>query len=117
MDELKLISANIKQMREEKGLSRKELALAIPISYDYLKKIEQGHQLVDSISLLKRIADGLGTSPQNLLPRHWMTENPYLQEALKVLLQNASEIERVDIYLFHPRTNERPLTFKKIPKN
>lgn len=55
------IGANLKHLREEKGLSQKELADAVHVSQPMIAQIERGTKTL-TVELAKEILDVLGAS-------------------------------------------------------
>lgn len=66
---LKAIGGKIRDLRNEKGMSQTELALACKNDLDYsqISRMERG--IINfSISYLKTVAEALGVEPKELLP-------------------------------------------------
>lgn len=76
------LGRRVQQLRDERRLSRKELARLAGISYDYVRAIEIGIKR-PSIDVMERIAVALGTSTSVLLGE---TEAPERPEAQAVRL-------------------------------
>jgi transcriptional regulator with XRE-family HTH domain len=58
----------LKAMRKEKGLSQEAAALTCDVDRSYFGKLERADK-VPTLTMLWRIADGLGTRPSDLLKR------------------------------------------------
>ena len=58
----------LKELREERGLSQEAAALTCRIDRSYFGKIERADK-VPTLTTVWKIADGLGTSPSDLLAR------------------------------------------------
>jgi transcriptional regulator with XRE-family HTH domain len=58
---LQAIGQTLRALRQQKGLTQKELATKIPgeVDYSYIGKIERGEQL-PSLKMLERLSDTLG---------------------------------------------------------
>ena len=66
---LKKIGANIKNYREQSGLSQSALSKETGIDRSYLSSVEKGNQNI-SLLLLERIARATGTSASALTSRN-----------------------------------------------
>lgn len=56
---------NIAQIREEKGISRENLAKLVGVSEDWLKRVEQGKRRTGT-KLLEKIASQLNVSMKDI---------------------------------------------------
>lgn len=59
------IAANVRRLRERKGLRQEDLAVLCGWDFRHIQRIEAGD--VNSISALVQVADALGVQPQTLL--------------------------------------------------
>ncbi|MFC1658891.1 helix-turn-helix domain-containing protein [Candidatus Omnitrophota bacterium] len=66
-----MLSANIKKLRKKHGLSQEELAKKADITYSTLIKIESGANGNPTIKTLKKIADALDVSLDELVGRKY----------------------------------------------
>lgn len=61
-----ILAANVKRLRIKEGINKKTFALMIGIGRPFLNKIENG--VADArLSVIVKMADALGTTPQELL--------------------------------------------------
>lgn len=63
---LVMVGAQVRYLREARGLTQAELGHAIGINLNLLGRIERGHQNATLLTLA-RIADGLGVTVRDLL--------------------------------------------------
>ena len=63
---LKKVSANLKKIREEKGLGQRELSSNCDVDVSKINKIEKHHANM-MVTTLIEIAEGLGVHPKDLL--------------------------------------------------
>lgn len=77
----------LKQRRSEKGLTLSELAEKTRISKGYISRLENGHSLLPSYSIVIRLAEALGTSPDDLLS----IEVPVTNQNTPISLQRLAE--------------------------
>jgi transcriptional regulator with XRE-family HTH domain len=63
----KLISARLKALREEKGISQQELATRADLSLSLVAKLEQGKKADPRASTLINLAAALGVKPGQLI--------------------------------------------------
>ncbi|QOX64298.1 helix-turn-helix transcriptional regulator [Anoxybacterium hadale] len=61
------LSCNLKRYRKEAGLTQQDLAKRSSLSFSMVSKLESGEQSNPSFGTLKKLADGLGISPADLL--------------------------------------------------
>lgn len=62
---LEYVAANVRRLRERKGLRQEDLAELCGWDYRHIQRIEAGD--VNSITALVRLAEALGVQPQALL--------------------------------------------------
>lgn len=62
------LGMNIRNMRMSQGVSQSKLGTAVGITFQQIQKYENGTNRV-SVSRCKMIADELGTTIENLLPK------------------------------------------------
>lgn len=93
------IGEQIKEARKEKGLTQKQLGeLCVPQIHEVqIRKYERG-EVTPKMDTIKRIADGLGTSPSNLIGPEWfdLQAGP---EKLKELHEDVSQVQAFEQYL------------------
>lgn len=61
------LSSNLKRYRKESGLTQQDLAKLSSLSFSMVSKLESGEQTNPSFGTLKKLANGLGISPADLL--------------------------------------------------
>ncbi len=67
-EERREFGAQIAGLRKQRGMTQEELAAAIGRTSSWLSQVERGVQPVNRLDVLRRLADGLGVSLQNLRP-------------------------------------------------
>jgi len=87
-NDLNEIGKNIKKYRELLGLNPNELSTITGVTRGYLLLIEDGRQN-PSISVLRRLADGLGISPGLLIPNSWVTNA--LEDKKHIILSSGTK--------------------------
>jgi len=65
--EISIIAKNIKKYREKKGISQDKLSKLASITLHTITKIESGATLDPRIETVKKIADALGVSIDDLM--------------------------------------------------
>jgi len=65
MDWGKIVGANVRRLRKERGLTQEQLAMETEIDLTYLGGIERGRRN-PSVSVLGRLANALGVHPRDL---------------------------------------------------
>jgi len=63
---MKIVGVNLKRLREEKGITLRELAKRLNVSASFLSQVETG-KATPSLSTLKDIANSLSTTVGNLI--------------------------------------------------
>lgn len=99
---IKVICANIREVRKNKGLTQEELAEKCSLHTSYLAGVERGERNI-TMQTLEKIAHGLEISPIDLLKFEGLDidENFFnKQEKLKLLLNimndfNEHELSRI----------------------
>ena len=66
MDWNKIVGANVRRLRGERGLTQEQLAHDAEIDVTYLRGIEAGRRN-PSVSVLGRVAEVVGVEPSDLL--------------------------------------------------
>jgi transcriptional regulator with XRE-family HTH domain len=61
------LSKNLKKLREQKGLSQDRLAKLADIANNTIIKIEQGENKNPTLDTLKKLAEALGVSVDDLI--------------------------------------------------
>ncbi|MFJ6212163.1 helix-turn-helix domain-containing protein [Streptomyces sp. NPDC092296] len=64
----RVFGARVAELREQRGLTQKELAAEIGRTASWLSQVERGVQPVNRLDVLRLLADGLGVSLQVLRP-------------------------------------------------
>jgi transcriptional regulator with XRE-family HTH domain len=101
------LAANIKKIREDKGLRQKEVSIAVDIGYTSYNKVENGSREI-SVSELQRLANYYNITVdqiinlENGLPQEVVIEDKEAHEQLKLI----SELDQDD----------RAIIFKMIDK-
>jgi len=102
------LAANIKKIREDKGLRQKEVSNAIDMGYTSYNKVENGSREI-SVSELQRLANYYNTTVDQILnlndkslPQEVIIEDKEAHEQLKLI----SELD----------TDDRAIIFKMIDK-
>ncbi|WP_096059090.1 helix-turn-helix domain-containing protein [Carbonactinospora thermoautotrophica] len=62
------LGARIKELRQRRGMSQKELAAEVGRSESWMSQVERDVQPVERLSVLQALADALGVSVQDLRP-------------------------------------------------
>jgi transcriptional regulator with XRE-family HTH domain len=65
MDWRRVVGANVRRLRKERGLTQESLALDATIDLTYLGGIERGRRN-PSVEVLGRLANALGAHPRDL---------------------------------------------------
>lgn len=68
MDLRDVFAANLRQLRNAKGISQDDLAYEANVSRSYLSQLEKG-VFYASLNVVGRLADALGVEPAELLRR------------------------------------------------
>lgn len=68
MDLRDTFAANLRRLRNEKGLAQDDLAYDAKMSRSYLSKLEKG-AFYASLQIIGRLADALGVEPAEFLKR------------------------------------------------
>ncbi len=66
MDLRDIFAANLRRLRDEKGMSQDDVAYDTGMSRSYLSKLEKG-EFYASLKIIGRLADTLGVAPDELL--------------------------------------------------
>lgn len=101
---LEQLSRRIRQWREKLGLSLSELAARSDVSASTIQKIET-HQMIPSVAILMKIADGLGRRPSELVGEDGQEDQVVLLRAKEhAVIGHGSRIrvERLSADLFDP---------------
>lgn len=61
-----VLAANLRRLRQDRGMSQEELAHAADIDRTYISSLERARYAA-SIDMLERLAAALGVEPANLL--------------------------------------------------
>ncbi|MGE7023358.1 helix-turn-helix domain-containing protein [Solibacillus cecembensis] len=85
---LKMVGANIKSIRSEKGLTREQLAEICEMQPTYLADVERGRRNI-TLQSLEKIAAGLGESPSKIIRlENLKIEDDYMEKHELLLLIN-----------------------------
>jgi transcriptional regulator with XRE-family HTH domain len=76
----------IELQREQKGLSRAELAKDVKVSYSYIFNIETGRKRCVSYGILKKIADTLEIDLYKLLGEQTVSDSTYQEKSFEEIL-------------------------------
>lgn len=108
------LAANIKKIREDKGLRQKEVSNAIDMGYTSYNKVENGSREI-SVSELQRLANYYNTTidqilnlNDNSLPQEVIIEDKEAHEQLK-LISDLDQDDRAIIF----KMIDKMLTSKK----
>jgi transcriptional regulator with XRE-family HTH domain len=108
------LAANIKKIREDKGLRQKEVSNAIDMGYTSYNKVENGSREI-SVSELQRLANYYNTTvdqilnlDNNSLPQEVIIEDKDAQEQLR-LISDLDQDDRAIIF----KMIDKMLTSKK----
>lgn len=96
---IKIICANIRDVRKNKGLTQEELAEKCDLHTSYLAGVERGERNI-TIQTLEKIAQGLEISPVDLLKVEQLNiDNQYFnkQGKLQLLMNIANEFNEEEI--------------------
>lgn len=113
----------LKQARERKGWSNREVSRQIGVHYSYITRIEQGHYSKPSPEILKRLANALEVPEEDLfalagheLPENLPTFPAYLRSKYDMSPEVAKQLTDYFTYVKdryhitekddHPSTNE-----------
>jgi XRE family transcriptional regulator of biofilm formation len=83
----------IREIREKKGLSLNKLSKITGISKSYLSFIERSKQTNPSITIVKKIADALGITMNELLVELKIRNNYSIDEKIHKLVLELSKLE------------------------
>lgn len=96
---IKIICANIRDVRKSKGLTQEELAEKCDLHTSYLAGVERGERNI-TIQTLEKIAQGLEISPVDLLKVEQLNiDDQYFnkQGKLQLLMNIANEFSEEEI--------------------
>lgn len=96
---IKIICANIRDVRKNKGLTQEELAEKCDLHTSYLAGVERGERNI-TIQTLEKIAQGLEISPVDLLKVEQLNiDDQYFnkQGKLQLLMNIANEFNEEEI--------------------
>ncbi len=110
---MKIVGINIKSLREEQGLTLRDLAKKLGISASFLSQVERG-KASPSLSTLKNISDALSTTIGNLIGEGQKVEdNPVIRSGERKHIQEIGK--GINLYLLTSRDANKqmePLLFK-----
>ncbi|MFJ5877928.1 helix-turn-helix domain-containing protein [Streptomyces sp. NPDC093088] len=81
-EERRVFGARVADLREQRGLTQKQLAAEIGRTASWLSQVERGIQPVNRLDVLRLLADGLGVSVQELradAPTQTPAEEPVIE--------------------------------------
>ncbi len=99
----------LRQLREEKELSLRELARRAEVSVSYLSHVESGKREPPAPAILKRVASALEVTTREL-----MAKAGHLQEGVVLETEKDAIEQAVEFLLHHPRLRDKTY-FKKLP--
>jgi len=115
---MKIIGVNIKRLREEQGITLRELAKRLNVSASLLSQIETG-KASPSLSTLKNIADNFGTTIGDLVGEGQKpVKNPVVRKQDRKTIKDMAKGMRLFL-LSSPDPNKQmePLLFQLEPKS
>lgn len=92
MNEFKIISENLKSMREQKGYTQEKLAEMVGLSASHISKVESGQRRVGMKTYL-HILRALGAEPEEYVMCALGERNKSSVQRLKMLLEDCTENE------------------------
>ena len=108
---MKIVGANIKRVREEKGITLRELAKQLDVSASFLSQIETG-KAFPSLSSLKNLANSLQVTVGGLMGEDSKVTDPVVKKSQrKVLKQMGKGIEMFLLTSSNPNKQMEPLLF------
>lgn len=110
---MNLVGINIKRLRDEKGITLRELAKTLKVSASFLSQIETG-KAAPSLSTLKNISDSLQTTVGALIGEtDKPSDNPVIKEGQRKSVKDIGKGVRMYL-LTSPDSNKQmePLLFK-----
>ena len=110
---MKIVGVNIKRLREERGLTLRDMAKKLDVSASFLSQVETG-KASPSLASLKSIADTFGTTIGALIGETVVPNgNPVVKESERKYLDHIGKGVRIYI-LTSPDPNKQmePLLFK-----
>jgi len=111
----KIVSKNLKQIRQQKGLSLKEIAENIGVSTSFLSQVEN-NKTIPSLSTLKSIADYMNITISELLGEKKDNFNPVLRFNDRKNIHYADGITMCLLTYPDPNKQMEPLYFEMNPE-
>lgn len=108
---MKIVGANIKRIREERGLTLRDLAKQLGVSASFLSQIETG-KASPSLSSLKSLADSLQVTVGGLMGEDEKVVNPVVKKNQRKVLKHMGK--GIEMYLLtssNPNKQMEPLLF------
>jgi transcriptional regulator with XRE-family HTH domain len=107
---VRLFAARLRELRHSRGLTQAELARQANVTTSYIGRLESGGA-APGIDLVDRLANGLGTTVQDLLPTRASPETlTVLQAQTKILFDSLFQAaDRETLMMLNPllaRLNE-----------
>lgn len=112
--EYKAIGQNIKILREKRGLSPEQLALAVHCSSGHLKNVESGTSGI-SLELLIEISNALNVYIEDIIYSLLKSKRPHLESSLYDLICNCSNAE-LEYYIQLIKASQNFLNYNKNEK-
>ena len=108
---MKIVGANIKRVREEKGITLRELAKQLDVSASFLSQVETG-KAFPSLSSLKNLANSLQVTVGGLMGEDSKITDPVVKKnQRKALKQMGKGIEMFLLTSSNPNKQMEPLLF------
>ncbi|HNS32331.1 MAG TPA: XRE family transcriptional regulator [bacterium] len=110
---MKTVGVNIKRLRQDKGITLREIARRLDVSASFISQVETG-KASPSLSTLKNIADVLSTTVGNLIGEgQGVSDNPVVRASERKHMQKVGE--GIRFYLLTSQDANKqmePLLFK-----
>lgn len=98
MVDFEMIAERVRQTRIKRRISQKQLAEYAGVSKEYISKMECGHQKLNNIELLDRIAGILSVPFEYLLRGVITSSDEYMRDEITELLSSCSPEKKKSIY-------------------
>jgi len=91
---MKIVGANIKRVREEKGITLRELAKQLDVSASFLSQVETG-KAFPSLSSLKNLANSLQVTVGGLMGEDSKITDPVVKKNQRKALKQMGKGEKI----------------------
>jgi len=88
---MKIVGANIKRVREEKGITLRELAKQLDVSASFLSQVETG-KAFPSLSSLKNLANSLQVTVGGLMGEDSKITDPVVKKNQRKALKQMGKV-------------------------